>query len=157
MKTNKNNNMAKRNITSFVTRQMLLGNISTLGISRTEIERSLEKFSTEHPKVDVTAMPFVGISLNLSVGDKLKQSKALIALGKKHCGRKGSGTAIFSKDFHSMILFGPTAKEIVSKITFPKTAALQHLKTKIKIVGELPLNKKLKCFGGEKISDYIKK
>lgn len=141
--------MPDRDITSFVTRAMLLGNISSLGIPRDDIEKAVRRYCIENPRSDVTQMPLIGFS------DKNETSKAIIALAKRHCGPRGSKTAVFSKDFHSVIIFGRSAQEIMSKIDF-SNVKVEFLKTKIKIDNIFPANRKLKCFGGEKVADYIK-
>ena len=142
----------RRDITSYVTKQMLIGNIASVGIPRSEIESALERYCNENPTVDATDMPLVGLY------DKTGENavvKAVIALSKKHCGERGSRSAVFSKDGLGVILFGKSAREIVSKVVIGRNAEVEHLKTKIKVRCDFPVNKKMKCFGGEKVSDHI--
>lgn len=140
-------------ITSYVTKMMLLGNISTMGIQRADIEKALERYCEENPRVDVISLPMVGVSDRKG---KDPVAKAMISLAKRHCGAKGSKSAVVSKDGKSVLIFGKSAKEIVSKTKIKKGADVEHLKTKIKVAGELPLDRKMNCFGGERISDKIK-
>ena len=151
--TEKKTASSNRDITSYVTKMMLLGNISTMGIPRAEIEKALERYCDENPRIDATSLPIVGAS---DKKGKDPVSKAIISLAKKHCGTNGSKSAVFSKDGKAVLIFGKPAKEIVSKMKISKNAAVERLKTKIKVSGDLPLDKKLNCFGGEKISDKIK-
>lgn len=151
--TEKKTASSNRDITSYVTKMMLLGNISTTGISREEIEKALERYCDENPRIDATSLPIVGAS---DKKEKDPVSKAIISLAKKYCGTRGSKSAVFSKDGKSVLIFGKPAKEIVSKMRIGKNATVERLKTKIKVKGELPLDKNLNCFGGEKISDKIK-
>ena len=144
--------LPKRDITAFVTMQMLSGNISILKIPRADLEKALEKYCNENPTIDATKIPLVGFC---DKNGKDEVAKAVISLAKKYCGAKGSKTAIFSKDGHNVIIFGKSAKEIISKISVKKDAKVEHLKTKIKARASFPIEKKLNCFGGEKVSDYI--
>lgn len=144
--------LPKRDITSFVTKQMLSGNISILKIARCDIEKALERYCEENPKVDATNIPLVGI-YNRNGNDA--EAKAIISLAKKYCGTRGSRTAIFSPDGNGAIIFGKSAKEIVSKIS-TKGALVEYLKTKMKIKCGFPVDRKLNCFGGEKVSDHMK-
>ena len=144
--------LPQRDITAFVTMQMLSGNISILKIPRVDLEKALEKYCNENPTIDATKIPLVGFC---DKNGKDEVAKAVISLSKKYCGAKGSRTAIFSKDGHSVIIFGKSAKEIISKISVEKDAKVEHLKTKIKAMVPFPIEKKLNCFGGEKVSDHI--
>jgi hypothetical protein len=146
-------NLPKRDITSYVTKQMLSGNISILKIDRSEIERALERYCNENPSIDPTSMPLVGLS---DRDGKDKMAKCAISLLKKYCGNRGSKTAVFSKDGHSAIVFGRSAKEIISKISIPEDVEVEHLKTKMKVRCDFPYEKKLKCLNGEKVSDHIR-
>lgn len=148
----KTKELPKRDITSFVTRQMLSGNISILKIPREDIEKALEKYCNDNPSIDATAIPLVGFN---DKNGKDELAKAIISLAKKYCGVRGSKTAVFSKDGHSVIIFGKSAKEIMSKISIEKDAKVERLKTKIKVKASFPLKRKLNCFGGEKVSDHI--
>lgn len=144
--------LPKRDITAFVTMQMLSGNISILKIPRADLEKALEKYCNENPTIDATKIPLVGFC---DKNGKDEVAKAVISLAKKYCGAKGSKTAIFSKDGHNVIIFGKSAKEIISKISVKKDAKVEHLKTKIKARASFPIENKLNCFGGEKVSDHI--
>lgn len=144
---------ANRDITSYVTKMMLLGNISTMGIPRADIEKAIERYCDDNPRIDATSLPVVGAS---DKKGKDPVAKAIISLAKKHCGNRGSKSAVFSKDGKSVLIFGKPAKEIVSKMKISKDSKVERLKTKIKVIGELPIDRKLDCFGGEKISDKIK-
>lgn len=146
--------LPKRDITAFVTMQMLSGNISILKIPRADLEKALEKYCNENPSIDATKIPLVGFC---DKNGKDEVARAVISLAKKYCGTKGTKTAIFSKDGHNVIIFGKSAKEIISKISIKKDVKAERLKTKIKIKAPFPTEKKLNCFGGEKVSDYIKK
>lgn len=140
--------LPKRDITSYVTKIMLSGNVTSLGIPREDIVDCLEKYCEANPRVDATAMPVVGVSLK---GDPDGVRKAVLALAKKHLRNNG---AVFSKGYQSVLIFGKAAKELVSKSVTSGDA--ERLKTKVKVLAGFPLNRKLDCFGGEKISDYIK-
>ena len=142
-----------RDITSFVTRQMLLGNISTLSIDRFTLEKAIERYCADNPRVDPTAMPLVGVS---DKGNSDPVNKAILQLAKKHCGARGSRSAVFSPDGNSAIIFGKSAREIVSRLSIPPNAKVMHLKTKMKVACDFPVNRKLECFGGERVADHIK-
>lgn len=151
-KADSSKELPKRDITAFVTMQMLSGNISILKIPRSDLEKALEQYCNENPTIDATKIPLVGFC---DKNGKDEVAKAIISLSKKYCGVKGSRTAIFSKDGHSVIIFGKSAKEIISKISVKKAAKVERLKTKIKVRALFPIEKKLNCFGGEKVSDHI--
>ena len=144
--------LPKRDITAFVTMQMLSGNISILKIPRADLEKALEKYCIDNPNVDATSIPLVGFC---DRNGKDAVAKAVIALAKKHCGSRGSKSAVFSKDGHNVIIFGKSAREIISKLSIEKNAKVEHLKTKIKAKASFPIDRKLNCFGGEKVSDHI--
>ena len=143
--------LPKRDITPYVTKQKLSGNIAAIGIPRSEIESALERYCNENPSVDATDIPLVGL-YDRSGTDQVV--KAVVALARKHCGERGSKSAIFSADGHGVIIFGKSAREIVSKVSVGN-AKVERLKTKIKVRSEFPVNKKLKCFGGERVCDHI--
>ena len=140
--------LPSRDITSYVTKMMLLGNISTMGIPRANIEKAVERYCADNPKVDATKLPLVGVVH----GDPV--SNAVLKLVKKHCASGDGRCAVFSEDRKSAIVFGKAAKEIVSKLTVDDST-VEKLKTKIKVKASFSLTKKLKCFGGERIADYV--
>lgn len=152
IRSNPSKELPKRDITSYVTKQMLSGNISILKIPRMELEKTLERYCIDNPSIDVTDIPLVGFC---DRNGKDAIGKAVISLAKRYCGPRGSKTAIFSKDGHNVVIFGKSAKEIVSKISIDDDAEVEHLKTKIKVKASFPTKRKLNCFGGERICDHI--
>ena len=136
-----------RDISSYVCRAMVYGAVSGHGIGREEIERLCERYSDENPKVDVTKLPLV-----LLVDDGSEGIRAAISLAKRHCRK----SAVVSKDGKSVLIVGLAAKEIVSKLDVDDSK-VQKLKTKYRIPCGFPLKRALKCFGGERVADHVRK
>lgn len=137
----------KRDISAYVCRAMVYGAISGHGITRESIEKICARYSDDNPKVDITKLPIVMVS-----DDGNPENRAIVSLAKKHCKR----CSVVSNDGKTILIVGTAAKEIVSKLDF-SDCKIQKLKTKTRVSCGFPLNRKLKCFGGEKVSDHIKK
>lgn len=134
-----------RDISAYVCRAMVYGAISGHGITRESIEKICAKYSDDNPKVDITKLPIVMVS-----DDGTTENHAIVSLAKKYCKK----CSVVSDDGKTVLIVGTAAKEIVSKLDFAN-CEVQKLKTKTRVSCAFPLNKKLKCFGGEKVSDHI--
>jgi len=135
-----------RDISAYVCRAMVYGAISGHGITRDSIEKICAKYSDDNPKVDITKLPIVMVS-----DDGTPENRAIVFLAKKYCKK----CSVVSTDGKTVLIVGTAAKEIVSKLDFTN-CGVQKLKTKMRVSCTFPLNKKLKCFDGEKVSDHIK-
>lgn len=136
-----------RDISAYACRAMVYGAISGHGISRQSIEDLCRRYCDENPKVDVTQMPIV-----LATDDGTPENSAVVRLVKRYC----RGAFVASEDGRSVILIGPAAKEIVSKLDF-SSCRVKKMRTKTRVECGFPVGRRLKCFGGERVRDHLGK
>lgn len=137
-----------RDISSYVCKVMVYGAISGHGISRADIESLCERYSDDNPRVDITKLPIVMLT-----DDGSAEDRAIMSLVKKHCKK----CSIFSDDGKTVLIVGLAAKEIVSKLDYTN-CEVKNLKTKVRVrlPNRFPINRKMKCFGGDRVCDKIK-
>ena len=133
-------------ISAYVCRLMVYGAVSGHGISRDSIERLCERYSDENPRVDVTKMPVFMVT-----DDGTPLNSTLATLVRRHC----KGAYVSSADGKNLLLVGSAANEIVSKLDLKKSG-VKKLKTKIRMECPFPTERKFKCFGGKRITDFLK-
>ena len=136
-----------RDISAYACRAMVFGAVSGHGISRDSIERACERYSDENPRVDVTKMP-----LFMWTDDGTPESHAIVAMVRKWCKR----CSVASEDGKTVLVVGTAAREIVSKLELGN-GTVQRLKTKYRISCPFPMDRKLKCFGGERVGDHVRR
>ena len=135
-----------RDISAYACRAMVYGAISGHGISRGDVEGLCRRFSDENPRVDVTKCPVV-----MFTDDGTPVNRAVVMLLSKYAP---AGAKVSSADGKTVLVVGPAAREIVSCLD-TEAGKPQKLKTKIRVECPFPVNRRLKCFGGRRVSDYI--
>lgn len=148
MKTEK---IDKNDVVEFVSKFMKKSQVKATGISATRLIRlfsdelkSNRKFSLVSPSI---------LIVSYKDGDKDEVAcRALINMIAKHCKVHA---AVDARKHHA-ILIGKGADEISSKMSFEFDKVVRTKKT-VKIPVVFPYDKKMKCFGGAKVSDEIKR
>lgn len=141
----------KNKLEKFVEREMKSKTMKEAGFSKTKVLKLFSDYIKTNPGFNYSDSAIFITSYDGKDEDR-KEGMAIIKLIEENC----KDCSIVSKDKHKAILIGTASEEIASKIKIDFATAVPDGKNRVRLDCKFPKNRKLKCFGGKKVSDVMK-